>query len=229
MKKYFSFDDEPITGHTYWQRMLFGYITSFMLIGLWIASATAYKRAGAFGWKKEVRIISAILIPLLVISSIYNKLESKSINREELHLNLLDVIGMISYVFHIVLIWSDGNRDLKGAILKEFEVTDNLNLGFDKIILKTKYFRGNLYFQIRGKSEQTFDGFSNHVKLPIEIILINKSEDKILNYLLPNKIFDSKKNSYLKDGIWKFESKIGIEENLANQITNVQISSVNND
>jgi hypothetical protein len=229
MKKYFSFDDEPITGSTYWQRMLFGYITSFMLIGLWIASATAYKRAGAFGWKKEIRIISAILIPLWVISSVYNKLESKSSSHEELHLNLLDVIGLISYVFHIVLIWSDGNRDLKGAILQEFEITDRLNLGFDKIILKTKYFRGNLYFQIRGKSDQTFAGFSNHLKLPIEIILINKSEDKIHNQLLPNKIFNSKKNSYLKDGIWKFESKIEIEENLANQITSVQISTANND
>lgn len=226
MKKYFSFDDEPISGSIYWQRMIFGYLTSFMLIGLWIASATAYKRAGAFGWKREVRIISAILIPLWVISSIYNKMESKSRSLEELPLNLLDILGLISYLFHIVLISTNGNKDLKDAIIREFEITDTINLGFDKILLKTKYFRGVLYFQIQGKSEQTFDGFKNHLKLPIEITLKNDGEEKILNHLLPNKIFDSKKNSYLKDGIWKFESKITIEENLANQITSVQILSV---
>lgn len=228
MKKYFLFDNEPISGSTYWQRMLFAYFTSFMLVGLWIASATAYKRSGAFGWNKEVRILSAILIPILLIANIIAKVERKSKSYDDLNFNLLDVIGLISIVFHLVLIWANGNKDLINAVTEEFEISDAANLGFEKIILKTKYLRGDLYFQIRAKSEQTFNGFNNHVKLPIELIFKNKMEERIFTYLLPNKIFDNKKFSYLKDGIWKFESKIEIEENLANQITSVQISTANN-
>jgi len=63
LKKYFLFDNESITGGAYFIRWLIATILiPFFGIGLWIMAATAYKRAGAFRWDKNLKIISAILI-----------------------------------------------------------------------------------------------------------------------------------------------------------------------
>ena len=177
MKKYFLFDDEPITGDNYWQRMFFGYLFSFILIGFWIIAATAYKRAGSFGWKKEVRILTAILIPIFAISILLGKIEVYN----ELPLNLFDIFALIATVFHIVLLFSNGNIVPEDAIEKEFEIIDSNNFGFEKIVVKTKFFR------------------------------------------LPKQIFVEKNNQALKSGDWKFGSYFQINENLANQISDVEI------
>lgn len=69
IKRVFSFDDEPISGTTFWLRFVVGFMLVALLgLGLWIQAASAFKRAGRFGWRRRYRILSAFLIPVLSIS-----------------------------------------------------------------------------------------------------------------------------------------------------------------
>ena len=219
MKKYFLFDDEPITGDNYWQRMFFGYLFSFILIGFWIIAATAYKRAGSFGWKKEVRILTAILIPIFAISILLGKIEVYN----ELPLNLFDIFALIATVFHIVLLFSNGNIVPEDAIEKEFEIIDSNNFGFEKIVVKTKFFQNKLLFKLIGSSLGVFRGFNDKTTLPYFLIFKNINGIEIFKYRLPKQIFVEKNNQALKSGDWKFGSYFQINENLANQISDVEI------
>ena len=56
MKKYFAFDNESISGWSYFKRILISALTAFFLVGLWLAASTGYKRAGAFGGRALVSI-----------------------------------------------------------------------------------------------------------------------------------------------------------------------------
>ena len=71
IKRAFSFDDEPISGTTFWLRILLGHmLIAFFGLGLLIQGASAFKRAGRFGWRRRYRILSSVVIPLFSISAI---------------------------------------------------------------------------------------------------------------------------------------------------------------
>lgn len=68
IKKYFLFDNEPVTGGNFFWRSAIGLMTFGFGIGIWLIVATAYKRSGTFYWTKSTRIISSVLMPFALIA-----------------------------------------------------------------------------------------------------------------------------------------------------------------
>ena len=71
MKKWFFFDNEPITGSQYLIRLIvspFGFIL-FIIPGFWLILATVYKRANAFNHGKTFSVIASILLTFKVVVS----------------------------------------------------------------------------------------------------------------------------------------------------------------
>jgi hypothetical protein len=103
MKKYFLFDDEPISGWSYLLRFIVGGVLTMLLVGIWITSSAAYKRSGTFGWSNELRIFCAIVIPIVALTNIlYNELDS-----------LGPVIDFLTFGFgiiHLILFFKNGNK-----------------------------------------------------------------------------------------------------------------------
>lgn len=221
MKKYFIFDNEPITGNSYWQRMVVGYIFSFVLIGLWLIAATAYKRAGAFGWKKEIKNLTAILIPIFAIANLLSKVKGYN----DLPLNLFDIIALIAAIFHIILLWGNGNKDLKNAIINQFEIANSELWDYQNVVLKTRFLRNTLHFQLIGKQLETFDESQDKIIVPIDLIFYQNELEEILRVKLPKNISSQKNNKYLKGGVLKYESSIELNEIVAKQVSSVSISS----
>ena len=108
MKKYFLFDDEPISGWSYLLRILVSSILVFLLIGFWTASATAYKRSGALGWKKDIRIASAVLIPIHVF---LNVLPDEIY--ETVYSGTFFMIVLVLGLLHLILWFKNGNKKTK--------------------------------------------------------------------------------------------------------------------
>lgn len=107
MKKYFLFDNEPITGMQYWIRVLLGTLSILLLgIGLWILAATGYKRAGTFNWIKELRVLSAIFIPINAIVNIL----ARDPAFQDLPFSLFDIVVFIGAGFHLILLFKNGNK-----------------------------------------------------------------------------------------------------------------------
>jgi hypothetical protein len=106
MKKYFLFDDEILSGNNYLIRVILGTLAIALFgLGLWVLAASGYKRAGAFGWKRELRVTSAILIPIVGVSNLLSK--SDYVNTD---LNIFDVVSVIGLIFHLILLFKNGNR-----------------------------------------------------------------------------------------------------------------------
>ncbi|MDA7712285.1 hypothetical protein N8873_09515 [Flavobacteriaceae bacterium] len=107
MKKYFLFDNEKITGGNYLKRILLQTILiAFFGLGFWLLAATAFKRAGTFGWKKEFRVLSAIFIPIVAIGNVL----AKSSGYADSPTNLFDIISLTGTFFHLVLLFKNGNK-----------------------------------------------------------------------------------------------------------------------
>ena len=104
MKKYFLFDNEPITGWNYFWRIFIGTMLSFLLIGLWISASAAYKRTGAFYWSKEYRVVISIGIPVLTILNILGS-EIDDFG------DFLNWFGLIFTIIHMVLFYKNGNKN----------------------------------------------------------------------------------------------------------------------
>lgn len=103
IKKYFSFDNEPISGTTYLLRLFAGTFLIIFLIGFWILAATGYKRAGAFKWSNELRIICSIMIPIhAVINIISNQIGEVS--------QTFNLMIIIVGVLHLILLCKNGNK-----------------------------------------------------------------------------------------------------------------------
>ena len=60
MKKYFSFDDEYISGWQYFGRSIINSFLAILLVGLYLESVTAYKRAKSLGNSESTSVIFAI-------------------------------------------------------------------------------------------------------------------------------------------------------------------------
>ena len=103
MKKYFLFDNEPITGWNYFFRLLVGQLLIIIIIGFWLIAATAYKRSGTFNWSNETRIICSIIIPINVIISVM----ADEIEFNDTGFLLFTIlIGIV----HLVLLFKNGNK-----------------------------------------------------------------------------------------------------------------------
>ena len=105
MKKYFVFDSESINGWSYLKRIIVSTLTAFFLVGLWLAASTSYKRAGAFGWKKDLRIIVAILIPINVCIN----LMPDEVFDETISPTFWMIVILLS-LLHLVLLFKNGNK-----------------------------------------------------------------------------------------------------------------------
>ena len=105
MKKYFLFDDEPINGTSYLLRIFGGTFLIIIFVGFWMLAATGYKRAGTFGWSKQLRIFCSVAIPIHVI---FNVLSEELTNADQT-LSLL-ILGF--GILHFILIWKNGNKNL---------------------------------------------------------------------------------------------------------------------
>jgi len=108
MKKYFLFDDEPISGWSYLIRILVSSLLVFLLIGFWIASSTAYKRAGALGWKKDIRIASSVLIPVHVFLNVLPD-EVYETTGSGTFIMIVLVLGLL----HLIMLFKNGNKKNK--------------------------------------------------------------------------------------------------------------------
>ena len=103
MKKYFSFDNESISGTTYLLRLFLSAFLTIIFIGLWLGAATGYKRAGAFGWKNDLRILCAIAVPIhIILNALANELEFESPTFA------MFAIGIS--VLHLILLFKNGNK-----------------------------------------------------------------------------------------------------------------------
>ena len=68
MKKYFSYDNEYISGNTYFLRFMLNFFLAILLIGFYLLSVNAYKRSKSLGHSESVSVIWAIwgfLVPFL--------------------------------------------------------------------------------------------------------------------------------------------------------------------
>lgn len=219
MKKYFLFDDEPISGGSYVQRMLIQTFLMFVLIGFWLLAATGYKRAGTFGWRKEYRIIAAILIPILAISNALSRSEGYS----NLPFNLFDIFAFLAGTFHSVMLFKNGNKRNYTQLPTEI-LNEDLIKEFDEINIKTKFDNyGNLDLQLIG----------NLLNSAKKSIMINQSKYTILfkdekdNYIasdiLPSKIFNENSKYYIKSGVLTYTSNIPLSPEKFEKITKCSI------
>jgi len=114
--EWFLFDDEPINGLAYFLRGIVRNIIflisvytfiGFSIFAVWLYAATVYKRVGAFKWKKDTRIFSSALLPLIgvIYSFVYNN-DPSSADGTFLLLYFCAVI------LNLYLIFAGGNRDL---------------------------------------------------------------------------------------------------------------------
>ena len=111
MKKYFRFDNEPITGWSFFLRNLLGMLglMVFVLPGLWIWAANGYKRAGAFKWSSEMRIVSAIAVVLAAVSNILSSAPSYM----DSPMNIFDYIAFPFAILNFILLVKNGNKKLQ--------------------------------------------------------------------------------------------------------------------
>ena len=117
MKKYFAFDNESISGWSYFKRILISALTAFFLVGLWLAASTGYKRAGAFGWKRDLRIVVAILIPINVCINIM----PDEVFDEIISPTFWMIVILLS-LLHLVLLFKNGNKK-KQNVTSEKKIT----------------------------------------------------------------------------------------------------------
>tara|TARA_B110000003_G_scaffold216984_1_gene216422 strand:- start:529 stop:846 length:318 start_codon:yes stop_codon:yes gene_type:complete len=103
MKRYFQFNDEPISGTTYLLRLFLSAFLTIIFIGLWLGAATGYKRAGAFGWSNDLKIMCAIAVPIHIILNILaNELEFES--------PTFAIFALLISILHLILLFKNGNK-----------------------------------------------------------------------------------------------------------------------
>ena len=109
MKKYFAFDDEPITGWQFFGRTIVGGfgLLLFVVPGLWFWAATGYKRAGAFGWSSNVRVACAIAV---VVGQVMGLLLQADDGQGDLIMTPTFLIYMACCIVHTVMFYKNGNK-----------------------------------------------------------------------------------------------------------------------
>jgi hypothetical protein len=200
MKKYFLFDDEPISGTNYVRRIMVGSVLMLLLIGFWILAATGYKRAGTFGWKKEYRIIAAILIPILGIGNTLAK--GKGYNDSPF--NLFDIFVLLAVCFHTVMLFKNGNKNSRELI-----TNNNSNELEEKLInvkIKVGYIDNELHYQLKGNLVNPEEKLMLSQNLKFRLLFEDEMGNHIVADELPTKLFNENSNFYIKSGIITYES-----------------------
>lgn len=100
IKKYFTYNNEYISGWTYLLRILLSgvLLILFVVPGVYFASITAYKRSMSLKWPKEMVWVTTILIGFLPIINLIP---------DELAGDFLYVSLPIS-IIHLFLLFSNG-------------------------------------------------------------------------------------------------------------------------
>ena len=112
MKRYFLFDNEPVTGWNYFLRLIVGQLLIVIIIGFWLIAATAYKRAGSLDWSKEARVLCAIAIPIhIIINIMADEIEFSDFT--------FALIALLLAVVHLVLLFKNGNKKIDQNIFKQ--------------------------------------------------------------------------------------------------------------
>jgi ABC-type multidrug transport system fused ATPase/permease subunit len=115
LQNYFSYNNEYVSGINYFNRILIGSVTSlFFGVGLFLISASVYKRSKSLGLSIRFSTINAIAIPVLFcISFIFTiMVNSKTGNPSELFSMFL-IVRILLGVPHMILLFKNGtNRDL---------------------------------------------------------------------------------------------------------------------
>ena len=109
MKKYFLFDNEPISGWNYLVRLLISSLLFVFLVGIWLAASTAYKRAGAFGWKNDFKVVCAVLIPVNTLINFMPDEVFFSSNS-----GTFNMVVILIAVLHLILLFKNGNKKKSG-------------------------------------------------------------------------------------------------------------------
>lgn len=141
MKKYFSFDDEYISGGQYFLRMLIQQILVIIIVGLYLHSVTAYKRSKSLGNSEFVNTMFAIWGFLALI------------------IGLIPVLGIINIIPHFYLWFSNGDpkesnfADLEPAINDDFTI----NKSVDDDFLNKKESNANLFNKMVKKAFVDFE------------------------------------------------------------------------
>ena len=112
------------------KRIIVSTLTAFFLVGLWLAASTSYKRAGAFGWKRDLRIIVAILIPINVCINIM----PDEVFDEIISPTFWMIVILLS-LLHLVLLFKNGNKKKQN---ENSEKKSNLKRNLIKQILEKK-------------------------------------------------------------------------------------------
>lgn len=199
MKKYFLFDDEPISGTNYARRLAVGSVLIFLLIGLWILAASGYKRAGAFGWKKEYKIIAAIVAPIIGIGRILY--QDKGLFNSPF--NLYTIITLLAVCFHFVMVVKNGNKNSRELITNILgkELDENLK----DIKIKVKYIDNELHYQLKGNLVNPNEKLMLSQNLKFILLFEDESGNYILADDLPNKLFNENSNFYTKSGVISYQ------------------------
>ncbi len=204
MKKYFSFDDEPISGSDYLLRVIVGSFLIIALVGIWILAATGYKRAGAIGLDNNQRNLAAILIPILGISNLFSNFTFESGNS-----SFLILIIVVTSLFHLGLLLINGNQN-NIIQLPTFNILDCKIGVFENIQIKLKHNSfDRLDFQIVGHLIEDFKEFNFKSNSKLSFQLFDENNKVIHGKYIPLKTFETTNyNPYIKDGIYKFEASM---------------------
>ena len=105
MKKYFLFDNEPITGWNYLVRLIISSLLFLFIVGIWLAASTAYKRAGSCGWNNNLKVVCSIFIPVhLMLGAIPEEVFYSS------NSGTLNMVVILLLILHFVLLFKNGNQ-----------------------------------------------------------------------------------------------------------------------
>jgi len=109
MKKYFTFDNEPISGWTFFWRNIIGTfaLIIFIIPGFWIWSANAYKRAGTFQWSKEMRILCVFAIIISQVSRFLSQIPEYMATP----MNAFDYLALACSILIFILLVKNGNKN----------------------------------------------------------------------------------------------------------------------
>lgn len=215
MKKYFKFDEEPISGSDYLLRVIIGSFLVIALVGIWLLSATGYKRAGAIGLNKNQRILAAILIPALGIANLISNLTFEGGNSSFLMLFIV-----VTALFHLGLLLINGNKN-NNIQLPTFNILDSKIGGFEKIEIRLKYDSYNrLDFQILGYLIEDFKEFNFKANSKLSFQVFDEN-NKVIHgkYILLKTFETSNYNPYIKNGIYTFESSMKLTKEQFLKIT----------
>jgi hypothetical protein len=96
---WFDFKSTYLSGNQYFGRYFVSvFLMIFIVPGIWLLTATVYKRSKSLGWSRVNAIFVAVIFPIVVILALI----SRSLNED------YSIFHLILAVIHFVLWFSDG-------------------------------------------------------------------------------------------------------------------------